>query len=138
MALLGLDHVLFVPTGQPPHKLGEPVSSTDDRVHMTELAIEGNPLFRLSRADVDRRGPSYTVELIPRLQKEVGTGAEIVFLVGMDSLRDLARWREPTAILKQCRLVAFSRPNYPPVDLDKLDREVPGARDRVVILEPRA
>jgi nicotinate-nucleotide adenylyltransferase len=133
-ALLGLDHVLFVPTGRPPHKLGEPVSSTEDRVHMTELAIEGNPLFRLSRADLDRRGPSYTVQLIPRLRKEVGTGTEIVFLIGMDSLRDLASWREPTAILKQCRLVAFSRPNYPPVDLDDLDREVPGARDRVVIL----
>jgi nicotinate-nucleotide adenylyltransferase len=133
-ALLGLDQVLFAPTGRPPHKMGEPVSSVEHRVRMTELAIDGNPLFRLSRADLDRRGPSYTVQLIPRLRKEVGTGSEILFLIGMDSLRDLASWRDPEALLKMCRLVAFSRPNYPPVDLDDLDRAVRGARDRVVIL----
>lgn len=133
-ALLGLDHVLFVPTGRPPHKLGDPVSSTEHRVRMTELAIEGNPLFRLSLADVNRRGPSYTVQLIPRLRKEIESGAEIVFLIGMDSLRYLGSWKDPDRILKLCRLVAFSRPNYPPVDLDELEEAVPGARDRVVIL----
>ncbi|MFN0074581.1 MAG: nicotinate-nucleotide adenylyltransferase [Chloroflexota bacterium] len=133
-ALLGLDHVLFVPTGQPPHKLGEPVSSVEHRVRMTELAIGENSSFRLSRADLDQRGPSYTVQLIPRLLQEIGAGVEIVFLIGMDSLRDLASWREPEAILKQCRLVAFSRPNYQPVNLDELEQAVPGARDRVIIL----
>jgi nicotinate-nucleotide adenylyltransferase len=101
---------------------------------MTELAIEGNPLFHVSRADMNRRGPSYTVQLIPRLRREVGPGTELVFLVGMDSLRDLASWKDPPALLKQCRLVAFSRPNYPPVDLDELEGSVPGARDRVIIL----
>jgi nicotinate-nucleotide adenylyltransferase len=133
-SLLGLDYVLFVPTGRPPHKLSEPVSSVEHRVRMTELAIDGNPLFRLSRADLDRRGPSYTVQLIPRLRKEVGPRAEILFLIGMDSLRYLASWKDPEAILKQCRLVAFSRPNYPPVDLDALETAVNGARDRVVLL----
>jgi nicotinate-nucleotide adenylyltransferase len=101
---------------------------------MTELAIEGNPLFRLSLADMNRRGPSYTVQLIPRLRREVGPGRELVFLIGMDSLRDLGSWRDPQTILKQCRLAAFSRPNYPPVDLDELEQSVPGARDRVEIL----
>jgi nicotinate-nucleotide adenylyltransferase len=133
-ALLDLDHVLFVPTGRPPHKLGDPVSSAEHRLRMTELAIDGNSSFRLSLADMNRRAPSYTVQLIPRLRREVGAGTELVFLIGMDSLRDLASWKDPQAILKQCRLVAFSRPNYPPVDLDELDESVPGARDRVIIL----
>lgn len=133
-ALLGLDDVLFVPTGQPPHKLGEPVSPAETRVEMTKLAIEGNSSFRLSLADISSRGPSYTVKLIPRLRREVGTDVELVFLIGMDSLRDLASWKEPAQLLKQCRLVAFSRPGYVPVDLDELERAVPGARDRVVIL----
>ena len=133
-ALLGLDRVLFVPTGQPPHKLGEPVSTVDDRLRMTSLAIDGNTTFAISRADVDRPGPSYTVDLIPLLRREVGPNVELVFLIGMDSLRDLASWKDPEAILKQCRLIAFSRPGYLPVDLDELDRAVPGARDRVTIL----
>lgn len=133
-ALLGMDHVLFVPTGRPPHKLGDPVSSAEHRVRMTELAIDGNPSFRLSMADMNRRGPSYTVQLIPRLRRELGPGTELVFLIGMDSLRDLPAWKDPGSILKQCRLAAFSRPGYPPVDLDELEVAVPGARDRVIIL----
>jgi len=133
-ALLDLDHMLFVPTGRPPHKLGDPISSAEHRVRMTELAIDRNPSFRLSMADMNRRGPSYTVQLIPRLLRELGPGTELLFLVGMDSLRDLGTWKDPQAILEQCRLVAFSRPNYPPVDLDELENSVPGARDRVIIL----
>jgi nicotinate-nucleotide adenylyltransferase len=133
-ALLELDHVLFVPTGKPPHKQGDPISPVEHRLRMTELAIEGNPSFRLSMADMNRRGPSYTVQLIPRLRREVGAGTELVFLIGMDSLRDLATWKDPQTILRQCRLVAFSRPNYPPVDLEELEESVPGARERVIIL----
>lgn len=133
-ALLDLQTVLFVPTGIPPHKLAEPVTQPHHRVRMTELAIAENQSFRLSRADVDRKGRSYTVDLIPHLKEEMGRDCELYFLIGMDSLRELAAWKDPSSIIAQCHLVAFSRPNYPPVDLDELEKSVPGARERITIL----
>lgn len=132
---LGLERVLFLPAGRPPHKLGEPVSPFAARRRMVELAIADNPCFELSLLDAEQSGPSYTVDLLGCVRRALGPGPELYFLVGMDSLRDLATWREPARVLEQCILVAVSRPGYPPPDLREVERQVPGAAERVLVLE---
>lgn len=132
---LGLDRVLFLPAGQPPHKLGEPVSPFEARRRMVELAIAGNPCFELSLLDAERSGPSYTVDLLGSVRSQLGPEPELYFLTGMDSLRDLTTWREPARVLAQCILVAVSRPGSAAPDPRELERLIPGAAERVVVLE---
>jgi nicotinate-nucleotide adenylyltransferase len=132
---LGLKRVLFLPAGQPPHKQGEPVSPLESRLRMVELAIAGNPCFGLSRADVDRQGPSYTADLLADIRAEAGPESQLYFLVGMDSLHDLTTWKDPGRVLAQSMLVAVSRPGCPPLDLAKLESSLPGADERIVVLD---
>lgn len=131
---LELERVLFLPAGQPPHKLGEPISPLQQRVRMVELAIADNPRFSLSLADCQPAGPSYTVELLARLQQQLGPETSIYFVVGMDSLHDLTTWRQPARVLEQCTLVVVQRPGYPELDLAELDKDLPGASQHIVIL----
>jgi nicotinate-nucleotide adenylyltransferase len=132
---LRLDEVLFVPAGAPPHKRGRPVSAAADRVAMVELAIAGNPHFRLSRADVDRPGISYSVDSVRTIQAEVRSEARLYFIIGNDSLADLPSWHEPNLLLDLCQIVAVNRPGYPPFDLGRLESAIPRARERITVLE---
>lgn len=129
----GLAQVLFLPTGAPPHK-DAPTTATAHRVRMTELAIADNPRFALSRVDVEREGPSYTVDTLALLRARYGPGTELYFVVGMDMLASFLDWHEPARVLAQCQLVAVTRPGYVPVDLAALERKLPAARDRVHLL----
>jgi nicotinate-nucleotide adenylyltransferase len=132
---LALSEVLFVPAGAPPHKRGRPVSTAADRVAMVELAIVDNLHFRLSRADVDRPGMSYTVDTVRTIQAEVGPDANLFFIIGSDSLADLPSWREPNLLLDLCQIVAVNRPGYPAFDLGRLEPAIPRARERIIALE---
>jgi nicotinate-nucleotide adenylyltransferase len=132
---LGLERVLYLPAGQPPHKLDEVVSPLEPRRRMTELAIAGNPLFRLSLADCEQAEPSYTVDLLARLHRQLPGPTSLYFIVGMDSLRDLTTWRDPARVLRQCLLVVVRRPGYQPLDLQQLEAEVPGAAERIIMLD---
>jgi nicotinate-nucleotide adenylyltransferase len=131
---LGLERVLFLPARQNPLKIGEHVSSAEDRCHMVERAIEDNPLFELSRADLDRPPPSYTVELLRSMRREQ-PAAELFFLVGADILPELPRWHAPGALLALATLVAFNRPGAPLPSLATLDQALPGASQRTLLLE---
>ena len=132
---LGLERVLYLPAGQPPHKLDEPVSPFEPRRRMTELAIADNPLFSLSLADCEQAEPSYTVDLLARLHRQLPGPTSLYFIVGMDSLHDLTTWKDPARILQQCLLVVVRRPGYAPLDLQQLEAEVPGAAERIIILD---
>jgi nicotinate-nucleotide adenylyltransferase len=131
---LGLDRVLFAPAGQQPLKQGQKVTPVEDRVRMTELAIGDNPAFALSRGDVDRPGPHYTVDLIAIIVAQLPPGAELYFLMGFDSLRDLPKWREPDKLIRIAHLVALTRPDVP-IDWDALEVALPGLRERVRLLD---
>ena len=128
---LGLSRVIFVPAGQPPHKEPGEVSAVADRVRMVELAIASNRYFELSLVDVERPGRSYTVDTLRILRERLGEAVELFFIVGMDSLADLPRWREPRGIIALARLAVVNRPPYPPVELDALERTLPGISGRV-------
>jgi nicotinate-nucleotide adenylyltransferase len=134
-AALDLDIILFMPAGQPPHKRGRPISPAAERAAMVELAIASNPFFRLSRVDLDRKGPSYTVGALEQLRLEWGLEARFWFLMGADSLADILTWRDPARLLDLCRVVAVNRPEAPPPDPTGLETELPGARERIDVVE---
>jgi nicotinate-nucleotide adenylyltransferase len=130
---LRLDCVLFVVAGRPPHKPGRPITPDRHRLAMVEFAIADNPAFAISRVDVDRPGPHYTVETLSLLRREYPE-AELFFLVGGDSLAQFLTWRDPVGILRQARLAVMPRPGYEP-DLAALEQVVPDAHDRLAWLD---
>jgi len=130
---LGLDKVVFVPAGLPPHKMDVHVSPAEHRLAMVELAIAGNPHFEVSRVDIDRFGPCYTVDTIALLRKEWGPDVEIYFIMGSDSLADILTWHKPDRLIRLCRIVAVGRPGYR-VDMDELERCLPGASQRILFI----
>jgi len=125
---LELERVLFLPARQNPLKQGESITSAEDRWEMVTRAIADNPLFEASRLDMDRPPPSYTVDLLRTLDEP---GRELFFLVGADILPELPRWRSPADILRLARLVAVNRHGSPALDVDRLEVELPGARERI-------
>jgi nicotinate-nucleotide adenylyltransferase len=131
---IALERVLFVPAGLPPHKLHVNVTPTEHRLKMVELAIADNPHFTLSRVDIDRFGPSYTVDTIELLHSEYGPDAELYFIMGSDSLSELLTWHRPERLIRLCRIVALTRPGHR-VDLKELNRLLPGAIARVQLLD---
>ncbi len=130
---LGLERVVFVPARLPPHKLDHVVSLVEHRLAMVELAIASNPHFAVSKVDIDRCGPSYTVDTIKLLRDEWGGGVEIYFIMGSDSLLDILTWHNPQRLIRLCRFAVVSRPGYQ-VDLDELDDLLPGVAARVQML----
>ena len=129
-AQLDLDRVVFVPAGLPPHKLTEDVSQVEHRLAMVKLAIASNPYFTVSRVDIDRFGPCYTVDTIELLRDEFGPGAELYFIMGSDSLADILTWHKPERLIRLCRLAAVERPGYQ-IDMEVFERMLPGITSRV-------
>jgi nicotinate-nucleotide adenylyltransferase len=123
---LGLSRMVFVPAGQPPHKLDKRLADAGHRLAMVQLAIAGRPRLRMSRIDVDRPGPCYSVDTVRLLRDEYGPGARIYFLIGADSLAELPTWYRPGELLRRCTVVAVGRPGYD-VDLEATERLFPGA-----------
>jgi len=129
-AQLRLDRVVFVPAGLPPHKLTDYISPVDHRLAMVQLAVASNPYFTVSRVDIDRFGPCYTVDTIELLRDEWGGDVELYFIMGSDSLADIVIWHKPERLIRLCRLVIMERPGYR-VDMEQLEHLLPGITSRV-------
>ena len=123
---LHLDQVLFLPVGEPPHKEGNSVTAVSHRLHMTRLAIDDHPAFRLDTLDIERPRPHTTCSLLPLIHAAYPQ-ADLWLIVGADSLRDFPMWHEPASIIAQCRLAVLDRPGVV-VDWSKLETAVPGLR----------
>ena len=134
-ARLDLTETLWVPAGQPPLKTNTPISAVEHRVQMVRLAITDKPYFKLSTMEIERAGPSYTVDTIAELQGNLGAGNELFFILGWDNLDELPRWRQPSRLIKMCRLVAVPRPGSPRPDLNSLEAVIPGLSQRVILLD---
>ncbi|KAF0197732.1 MAG: nicotinate-nucleotide adenylyltransferase [Bacillota bacterium] len=111
-----LDQVLFVPSGQPPHKQGRKVSSPEHRYLMTFLAIANNPMFHISRLEIDRPGFTYTYDTVSHLKAEYGQNIELFFITGADVMRDILTWYKAEELLSICHFVAASRPGFTLLD----------------------
>ncbi len=134
-ARLDLAEIIFVPTGQPWLKVNSPILVAEHRVQMVRLAIASKPYFKLSTVEIERPGPSYSVDTIAELRGQLGAGDELFFILGWDSLAELPLWREPSRLIEMCRLVAVPRPGYSAPDLKKLEARIPGLSQRVILLE---
>jgi nicotinate-nucleotide adenylyltransferase len=130
--VLGLDRVMFIPAGDPPHKAYQHVSSPQDRVAMLRLALTETPSFAISTVEIDRTGPSYTVDTLRLLTEQI-EGARLIFLMGEDSLRDLATWREPNQIATLADLAVATRPGVS-VDVDAVHTAIPETRGKVQLV----
>ncbi len=134
-SVLGLGRVIFVPAGQPWLKADIPISPARHRLEMVRLALAGEPHFELSTMEIDRPGPSYTVDTVRVLQGDLGREADLFLLIGSDALLDFPRWRQPARLMEICRLAAFARPNVALPSLDDLERAVPGISRRIDFVE---
>jgi nicotinate-nucleotide adenylyltransferase len=124
-----------MPAGQPWLKGDNPISLAEHRVEMVRLAIAGKPYFKLSTIEIDRPGPTYTVDTMAELRRQLGSGHELFFILGWDNLIQLPQWQEPSRLVKLCRLVAVPRVGYPDIDLSSLDAAIPGLSQRVILLD---
>lgn len=128
-----LPRVLFMPSGSPPHKDDCDVTTAEDRYVMAVLATWENPCFEVSRMELDRPGPSYTIETIRALKSEMGEGAEILFVTGADAVLEIVTWHEHDAILNEASLIAVPRPGF---DLSRLDETLGAERaSKVTVID---
>ena len=103
---LGLDRILFVPTGVPPHKSAADLAPAADRYAMVKLAVASHPRFEVSDLELRRPGPSYTVDTLEALRRP---GGELFLIVGSETFLDLLAWREPKRIAGLARLTVVPR-----------------------------
>ena len=129
-AWFDLDEVVFVPTGQPWQKSDRVVSPAEHRYLMTVVATASNPRFTVSRVDIDRDGPTYTIDTLRDLQR-VLPGSDLYFITGADALGDIFTWRNADKLFELACFVGCTRPGY---EMDQARLEgIP--TDRVTILE---
>lgn len=128
-----LSHVLFMPAGAPPHKRADQVSSAEDRYIMVLLATAGDPHFMVSRLELDRPGPSYSIDTIRRLKAETGEGAQVFWVIGADAALEILTWHQPDAILDEATVVAAPRPGC---DLNGLEETLGAERaSKIMVIE---
>ena len=144
---LPLDRILFIPTGDPPHKREAELAPAHNRAEMIRLAIAHDPAFALSDIELARPGKSYSIDTVRTLQRKYGSTAHLYFLIGLDAFLDLPTWKEPHALLTACRFVVVSRPGHlfrslsafsllPDIDARDLDSLDSGTSNRLDIPYP--
>ncbi|MDR3239054.1 MAG: nicotinate-nucleotide adenylyltransferase [Clostridiales bacterium] len=112
-----MQRVLFIPTGNPPHKC--PITSADDRCHMTQLAVAGHSCFDVSRMEIDRPGATHTVDTLKELRMACGPKTKIYFIAGADALEEMTSWNQAERLFSLCAFVAATRPGCDREALEK-------------------
>lgn len=129
-AWFDLDEVVFVPTGDPWQKSDRKVTPAEHRYLMTVIATAANPRFRVSRVDIDREGPTYTIDTLRDLREQL-PHAELYFITGADALADIFTWRDADQLFELAHFVGCTRPGYA-MDASTLT-DIP--HDRVTLVE---
>ena len=114
---LPLDRVLFIPTGDPPHKQSSTLADARHRYQMVQLAIQHVPEFVLTDIEIRRTGKSYSIDTVRAIQQEYGSDTSLFFIIGLDAFVDLPSWKEADLLLKTCNFVVISRPSTKFLDL---------------------
>lgn len=124
-AQLTLNVLLFVLTPDPPHKQGQNITPIQDRLAMLEAALEDDPAFTLSTVEIDRPGPHYALDTV-NLLREDHPKAQLIYLMGGDSLAELSTWHNPPGLIAACDEIGVMRRLHDKVDLPSLERAYPG------------
>src|SRR5690242_16310056 len=134
-AYFDLDEVLFVPTGLPWQKAQREVTSAEHRYLMTVIATASNPRFEVSRVDIDRGGPTYTIDTLRDLATAM-PDADLYFITGADALAEIFTWRDASELFGLARFVGVTRPGYE-MSPETLDR-IPDDRGTILLLRAPA
>jgi nicotinate-nucleotide adenylyltransferase len=135
---LGLDRILVVPAAEPPHKVGRRISRAADRLAMVDAGIAGEPGLEVSRIELNRTGPSYTVDTVAELaalEREVGRVPDISVILSAESFATLPDWHDPKRLLELARIVVGPRSGHPIPDRAEIDRLTGGRADRVTAID---
>ncbi len=131
---LELDRVLFVPAAEPPHKRGRPISRAADRLLMTRLAIQNDPAFQLCGIELERDGPSYTIDTVDDLERLYGPTTRLFLVMAADSLATIDDWREPDRLLERVEWIVGPRPGTPLPEPSALERRFGANASRIHLL----
>ncbi|MSP78966.1 MAG: nicotinate-nucleotide adenylyltransferase [Dehalococcoidia bacterium] len=115
---MNLEKVLFIPTGHPYLRPAQPSASGRDRLAMVRLAIQDNPAFEASSVEIDRQGPTYSVDTLEALQKLYGAGTESFFIVGQDAFLEIPAWKSPDRLVSMCTIAVVRRPGMASLQRD--------------------
>ena len=129
-----LRRVLFIPAAQPPHKPGRVITAVDHRLAMVESAVAGNPAFEVSRIEVEREGPSYTVDTLAALCA-ADPGDHFALILSAESYSELSSWHEPRRILDLADLIVAPRDGYADADPELVTREFPDAPAAIAFMD---
>ena len=128
----GLDEVLFVPTGRPWMKEHEAVSSPEDRYLMTVIATASNPLFGVSRLEVDRAGPTYAIDTLRELRGSRGDHVDLFFVTGADAVLEIVdQWKQPDELFALAHFIAATRPGF---DLEAFEGHAPTKHPGITVM----
>jgi nicotinate-nucleotide adenylyltransferase len=116
-----MEKIIFVPSSIPPHKMREGLIDARLRYEMTELAVASNPHFEVSSIELNRPGPSYTIDTILEFREIYGECCDIYFITGADAILEILSWKDIEHLLKLCTFVAVTRPGY---DVHKLKQKI--------------
>ena len=132
---LNFNEVLFIPAGQPWLKVEQSITPPQHRLQMLRLALDDRPYFRISEMEIERPGPTYTIDTINALKKRLNAEDELFFILGQDTLMQLPQWYEAQNLIRLCYLVAAPRPGVKKPDLKALEVELPGITQRVMLMK---
>jgi nicotinate-nucleotide adenylyltransferase len=131
---LKLEKVLWVLTSVPPHKRSQMISDTAQRLALVEAAVQNEPAFTLSTVDIDRAGPHYAVDTI-RILRAQNPEANLIYLIGEDSLYDLPTWYQPQTLVDEISGIGVMRRPGKTVDMQALEAALPGISDKIIFVE---
>jgi nicotinate-nucleotide adenylyltransferase len=132
---LNLNEVLFIPAGQPWLKPERIITAAEHRLHMLRLALDDTPYFSISEIEIERSGPTYTIDTITALKEQLNAEEELFFILGQDNLMQLPQWHEASNLIELCYLVAAPRPGVKKPDLKALEAAIPGITQRVMLMK---
>lgn len=135
---LGLECVVFVPAGRPPHKPDVEITPAEHRLAMVELAVAGNERFSVDRLELDRAGPSYTVDTLEALRasrEAAGLPPDLSLILSAEAFLGLMTWHEPRRVLELARLIVAPRDGFPEAGPDFLVEHVPDFAGRAIFLD---
>jgi nicotinate-nucleotide adenylyltransferase len=132
---LRLSRVLFMPAARPPHKAGRPLSSAKDRLALTRAAIDADPRFELCELELERPGPSYTVDSVAALLERYPSPQRLILLMASDSLSEIETWRDPERLLSLVELGVGPRSGHWPVERGALTARFGAAADRIHLID---